>query len=155
VNDTELVIRPAQVTDLRELVAMLADDPLGATREHLSDPLPQSYLDAFAAIQRDPNNHLLVATSADRVAGTMQITYLPGLSHQGSWRCQIEGVRVAREFRSQGIGGQMIRWAIAQARERGCRFVQLTSDKSRTDARRFYEKLGFTASHEGFKLRLD
>ena len=137
------------------VVQLLADDPLGAQREQLADPLPHSYLDAFDAIKADPNNELIVATVDGRVVGSMQLTFLPGLSHQGSWRCQIEGVRVHSEFRSRGVGRRMIQWAIQQAEERGCRFVQLTSDKSRTDAVRFYESLGFRASHEGMKLRLE
>ena len=150
----ELAFRPAVRADLPDIVALLADDELGAQRELAVDPLPDSYLSAFEAISADPNNQLIVAVQDGRIAGTMQLTFLPGISHQGSWRCQIEGVRVASQFRSRGVGRRMIRWAIEQARGRDCRFVQLTSDKSRTDALRFYESLGFTATHEGLKLRL-
>src|SRR5690554_4189425 len=150
----ELAFRPAVRADLPDIVALLADDELGAQRELAGDPLPDSYLSAFEAISADPNNQLIVAVQDGRIAGTMQLTFLPGISHQGSWRCQIEGVRVASQFRSRGVGRRMIRWAIEQARGRDCRFVQLTSDKSRTDALRFYESLGFTATHEGLKLRL-
>lgn len=147
--------RRAQRADLPAIITLLADDPLGSQREKLTDPLPDSYLKAFNAIDSDPNNWLIVAEFSGTVAGTMQLTFLPGLSHQGSWRCQIEGVRVHRDHRSQGLGRLMISWAIEQARERNCRFVQLTSDKSRADALRFYRSLGFTDSHEGMKLRLD
>ncbi len=148
------IFRPAAQDDLITIIQLLADDPLGAQREKPESPLPQSYLDAFTAIKADPNNELIVAAVGGRVVGTMQLTFLPGLSHQGSWRCQIEGVRIHRDFRSRGVGRRMIEWGIQQARQRGCRFVQLTSDKSRTDAVRFYESLGFRASHEGMKLRL-
>ena len=147
--------RRAGQADLPAIIALLADDPLGSQRELLTDPLPESYLQAFAAIDADPNNLLVVADLEGVIAGTMQLTFLPGLSHQGSWRCQIEGVRINKEVRSQGVGHSMISWAIERARQRKCRFVQLTSDKSRTDALRFYERLGFVASHEGMKLRLE
>lgn len=153
-NRTAPTFRRAVRADLPAIIAMLADDPLGAQRERLTDPLPESYLEAFAALDADPNNLLVVADSGGVIAGTMQLTFLPGLSHQGSWRCQIEGVRISSEVRSKGIGRDMITWAIELARERGCRFVQLTSDKSRADALRFYGRLGFVASHEGMKLRL-
>lgn len=147
--------RDADREDLTAIIELLADDPLGALRELLTNPLPQSYLDAFDAISADPNNRLIVAVLGGQIAGTMQLTFLPGLSHQGSWRCQIEGVRISKSFRSQGVGRRMIEWAIGQAAERGCRFVQLTSDKTRSDALRFYENLGFKASHAGMKLRLE
>ncbi len=147
--------RAATLDDLPAIVAMLADDPLGAQRERLSDPLPTAYTDAFAAIDGDLDNELIVATIADAVVGVMQLTFIPGLSHQGALRCQVESVRVHSGYRSHGIGGRLIEWSIARARERGCLMVQLTSDKSRTDARRFYERIGFVASHEGMKLRID
>lgn len=150
-----VIFRKAERTDLPAIVAMLADDPLGAQREQFTDPLPASYLQAFDAINTDSNNLLVVAEAGGSVAGTMQLTFLPGLSHQGSWRCQIEGVRVHKEHRSRGLGRSMISWAIEQARERNCRFVQLTSDRSRADALRFYRSLGFSDSHAGMKLRLD
>lgn len=149
-----LEFRPAVRADLPAIVALLADDPLGARREQAMEPLPESYASAFDAIAADPNNQLLVAVCNGQIAGTMQLTFLPGISHQGSWRCQIEGVRVASGVRSRGVGRRMIEWAIDQAMARGCRFVQLTSDKSRTDALRFYEGLGFAATHEGLKLQL-
>lgn len=146
--------REAHVGDLPAIVAMLADDPLGAERERLSDPLPRAYTDAFAEIDRDPNNELIVATVDGNVVGVMQLTFIPGLSHQGALRCQVESVRVHSAWRSHGFGGSLLERAVSRARERNCMMVQLTSDKSRTDARRFYERIGFTASHEGMKLRI-
>jgi GNAT superfamily N-acetyltransferase len=134
---------------------MLADDPLGATREVFSSPLPDCYPAAFDAIDRDPNNELVVAETADGiVVGVFQITFIPYLTYRGGWRALIEGVRVASGFRSRGVGRQMFDWAIQRAKDRGCRVVQLTSDKSRPDAIHFYEQLGFVASHEGMKLHL-
>lgn len=149
------IFRKAEAADLPAIISLLADDPLGAQREQLSDPLPARYLQAFQAIDSDRNNLLIVAELNGAVAGTMQLTFLPGLSHQGSWRCQIEGVRVDSNHRSRGLGRHMISWAIERARQHNCRFVQLTSDKTRTDALRFYRSLGFTDSHEGMKLRLE
>ena len=125
---------------------MLADDILGQKREDTRLPLARSYLDAFAAIEADPNQYLAV--------GTLQISYMPGLSHQGAWRGEIESVRIASSARGSGLGRLMIQWAVEQCRQRQCRIVQLTSDMARTDAHRFYEQLGFTASHKGFKLTL-
>jgi GNAT superfamily N-acetyltransferase len=153
-GDAALVIRRATRDDLPAIVHMLADDPLGATREADVAPLPGSYHQAFDAIERDPNQELMVAEVDGRVVGVLQLSFIPYLTYQGSWRALIEGVRVASDRRSGGIGRRLIQWCIDRARQRGCRMVQLTSDKSRTDAIRFYESLGFVASHEGFKLRL-
>jgi ribosomal protein S18 acetylase RimI-like enzyme len=151
----EIHIRQARKEDLPAIVRMLADDPLGATREQYSDPLPQEYIRAFEAIDADPNQELIVVENGDGlVIGSLQLTFLPGISHRGAWRSQIEGVRVAAGFRSGGIGRRMILWAIERSRERGCLMVQLTSNKSRVDAIRFYQKLGFVVSHEGLKLDL-
>ena len=147
--------RPAAAADLEALVALLADDPLGATRETPSTPLDSRYARAFAAIDADPNNELVVLEHDGRLAGMMQLTFIPYLTHTGSWRCLIEGVRVARACRGLGLGTAMLEWAIGRAHARGCSLVQLTSDKQRPDALRFYEALGFRATHEGFKLRLD
>ena len=151
---TTLVFRRARVDDLPAIVAMLADDALGADREDPSTPLNARYSQAFTAIDSDPNQILLVADKDGDVIGSLQITFIPGLSYQGMWRGQIEGVRVARPERGDGVGGQMIRYAIEQCRGRGCNFVQLTTNKSRVDAQRFYLALGFVASHEGMKLAL-
>ncbi len=139
---------------MSEIVRLLADDPLGAKREFLSTPLPASYFQAFEAIERDPNNELTVADIQGEVVGVMQITFIPYLTYQGGWRALIEGVRVKASMRSGGLGGQFFGWAIERARHRNCHLVQLTSDKARADAIRFYESLGFIATHEGFKLNL-
>lgn len=150
----EPTFRAARREDLPALVGLLADDALGASREQPSDPLPESYVAAFDAIERDPNNELMVAEMNGKVVGMLQLTYIPGVSRQGSWRALIEAVRVDSALRSAGLGRKMIAWAIDRARARGCAMVQLTSDKSRADAIRFYRSLGFVASHEGLKLSL-
>ncbi|TIP03433.1 MAG: GNAT family N-acetyltransferase [Mesorhizobium sp.] len=146
-------IRRAREADVAVIVAMLADDALGRAREDASLPLAQPYLNAFAAIDRDPNQLLAVA-DGDGVIGTLQITFLAGLSQRGAWCGQIEAVRVASSRRGEGLGQRLLEWAIDKCRERGCRVVQLTTNKSRTDAHRFYERLGFKASHIGYKLEL-
>ena len=150
----ELKYRSAQFEDLENLVSLLADDPLGSKREDTTIPLNSEYVSAFQAITNDPNNELLVVELNDALVGMLQITFIPYLTHIGSWRCLIEGVRIHSDFRGQGFGEQMFAHAIEQARNKGCTIVQLTSDKQRPDAIRFYEKLGFKATHEGFKLAL-
>ena len=147
--------RKAEAGDLPAIIRLLADDPLGQTREIISDPPEQRYLEAFAAIDTDPNQLLAVAGDDGTIAGCLQLTFLPGLSRAGMWRGQIESVRVARDYRGEGLGRLFFEWAIEQCRDRGCGLVQATSDKSREDAIRFYESLGFEASHEGLKLKLD
>lgn len=149
-----VVFREARREDVPVIVAMLADDPVARTRESADGSDDDAYYAAFDAIQEDPRNELIVAESDGEVVGTMQLTFIPGLSRRGGERLQIEAVRVAASMRGQGLGRMMIGWAIDRARARGCRLVQLTSDKSRTEAHRFYTSLGFTASHEGFKLLL-
>ncbi len=149
-----VTFRRATAADLPAIVAMLADDGLGRGREDASLPLARGYTDAFAAIEADPNQMLAVADSDGVVVGTLQLTFLPGLSHKGAWRGQVESVRVASSRRGTGLGQAMLEWAVAECRARGCRMVQLTTDKTRADAHRFYERLGFKASHEGFKLVL-
>lgn len=151
----QLKFRRACSGDLVALVGLLADDRLGATREKPPPPLDPRYAQAFAAIDTDPNNDLVVLEADGRLAGMMQLTFIPYLTHTGSWRCLVEGVRVAREFRDQGLGTQLLEHAIERARERNCSLVQLTSDKQRTGALRFYAALGFRATHEGFKLKLE
>jgi GNAT superfamily N-acetyltransferase len=144
--------RRARVEDVPAIVAMLADDPLGARRETPDDP--DAYLDAFAAIDANPCQLLVIADVDGTIAGTAQLTFMPGLSHRGMWRAEIEAVRVHAGQRGTGLGTRLIEWCIERARDRGCGMVQLTSNASRTDARRFYERLGFTASHTGFKRTL-
>lgn len=146
--------RPATRADLPAVVAMLADDHLGRRRESLGEPLDEGYAAAFAAIEADANQLLMVFETADGVVGCLQLTFIPCLSHRGAWRGQIEGVRVATAQRGRGIGRQMIQWAVVACRRRGCGIAQLSSDESRKDARRFYESMGFTASHVGMKLPL-
>ncbi|MEU9400237.1 GNAT family N-acetyltransferase [Streptomyces sp. SID4985] len=145
-------IRRAGADDIPAIVAMLADDPLGAQRESPDDLAP--YFAAFERLDADPNQHLMVAVLEGRVIGTLHLTVIPGLSRKGATRALIEAVRVHADQRGSGLGSELINWAVDQARGLGCTLVQLTSDKARTDAHRFYERLGFTASHEGFKLNL-
>lgn len=150
----ELVIRPATEHDLPAVVRLLADDMLGATRERPDSPLAPEYSRAFAAIRAQDGNHLLVARQGEIVVGCLQITIIPGMSRLGAVRGLIEGVRVASSVRGQKIGEAMVRDAIERCRQAGCAVVQLTSDVRRVDARRFYERLGFEASHIGMKLTL-
>jgi GNAT superfamily N-acetyltransferase len=149
---SDLEIRPAARDDIPAIVAMLADDPLGAQRESPDDLAP--YETAFQRLAADPNQHLVVAARAGRVVGTLQLTLIPGLSRRGATRSVIEGVRIHADERGSGLGTQLIEWAVTESRVQGCQLVQLTSDTTRTDAHRFYERLGFTASHLGFKLQL-
>lgn len=148
-------IRHATRDDVPAIVALLADDEHGATREQPAADLDRGYLVAFEAIDGDPNHDLIVGTDDDgAVVATFQLSYLPGISHRGSWRAQIEAVRVARDRRGQGLGRELMTWAIERARERECRLVQLTSNATRDRAHRFYESLGFEATHHGMKLVL-
>ena len=149
-----LTVRRATRADVPAIVAMLADDELGSTREVAGAQLPPSYFEAFDAIDRDPNQLLVVAEVDGSPVGTLQLTFIPYLTYEGGWRAQIEAVRIASALRGDGLGHDFFAWAIDRARERGCHLVQLTTDKRRADARRFYEALGFTASHEGMKLHL-
>jgi GNAT superfamily N-acetyltransferase len=142
----------AEPADLPAIVALLAHDPLGQSREDASDP---AYARAFEAIDADPAQTLVVALDTEgTVVGTMQVTLIPGLSRRGATRAQLESVRVAESARGTGLGTALIEWAIDYAREQGAVLVQLTTDKSRTRAHAFYERLGFVASHEGMKLTL-
>lgn len=134
---------------------MLADDELGASRESPLEALPRSYYEAFAAIDRDPNNELLVLEREGAVAAFLQLTFIPCLTHQGGSRALIEGVRVRSDLRGQGVGAKLLAHAIELSRAHGCRLVQLTTNKKRSESIRFYEQLGFQATHEGFKLDLD
>ncbi|MCB1510935.1 MAG: GNAT family N-acetyltransferase [Hyphomicrobiaceae bacterium] len=151
----QVTFRRATAADLETIVVLLADDPLGAQREDITLPLNPRYIAAFEAIDTDPNQLLAVVEHDDAIVGCLQLSFMPGLSRLGQWRGQIESVRIAAARRGTGLGRRMFEWAIAECRERGCGLVQLTSDKSRSDALRFYESLGFVASHEGFKLALN
>jgi ribosomal protein S18 acetylase RimI-like enzyme len=147
-----ITVRKARRDDVEAIVRMLVDDQLGATRDSADDLEP--YLRAFDAIDADPQQLLVVATSNDEPVATLQLTIIPGLARQGALRGQIEAVRVRSDHRSAGVGGDLVQWAVDESRRRGCALVQLTSDTSRTAAHRFYERLGFVASHTGFKLHL-
>ncbi len=142
-------IRRAVATDVPAIVAMLADDPLGARRERPGDP---AYAEAFKEIDTDPRQWLVVAVADAQVVGTLQLTFIPGLSRLGSTRALIEAVRVRSDQRGNGLGADLVRWAIDTARDQGAALIQLTTDASRKDAHRFYERLGFEATHVGMKL---
>lgn len=149
-----LTARRAQRADLPRLLELLADDDLGKNREATGSDDP-AYIRAFDVIDRDPNQQLLVAELDGRVVGMLQVTYIPGLSRRGAWRANIEAVRIDRSVRRRGIGGWLMARALEHARKRGCRLAQLTSDKRRTEAHRFYARLGFTDTHVGCKLMLE
>ena len=153
-NNNEISFQQASLTHLPEIVEMIADDQLGAQREALTAPLAKEYLDAFSAIEADPNQLLAVALYNSRPMGTLQISLIPGIARKGTLRGQIEAIRIAKEHRGSGIGRQFLEWAIAWCRSNGCSLVQLTTDKSRSKAHSLYESLGFKASHEGYKLFL-
>lgn len=146
--------RSAIIDDLPDIVRMLADDFLGSQRESLTDPLPNSYVEAFAEIEADTNNHLIVAELDGEVVGTLQLTFTPSLSYRGGKRATVESVRVDARFRGQGIGREMMLWSIERAKKEGCASMQLTTNSDRSDAQRFYAYLGFKASHIGMKLGL-
>jgi len=151
----DTIIRPARREDVPAIVALLADDPLGAAREEAADPLPAAYWQAFDDVAAQSGNFLFIAESSGAVAGCLQLTLIPGLSRRGMKRGLIEAVRIGAGCRGQGLGERLVRHAIEVARAAGCGLVQLTSDTSRADAHRFYERLGFVASHVGMKLALD
>ncbi|GAB5389489.1 MAG: GNAT family N-acetyltransferase [Alphaproteobacteria bacterium] len=139
---TGLTIRRAEASDLPEIIAMLADDELGATREDASDPPNPAYLAAFEAISQDLNQFLAVGVVEGQVIGCLQLSFIPGLSHKGMWRGQIEGVRVHGDHRGSGLGSDLLRWAIDQCRAKGCGMVQLTTTNSRKKAQQLYQRLG-------------
>jgi GNAT superfamily N-acetyltransferase len=154
----EVIFRVATRADVPAILGLLADDGLGATREVVgsvvSESVDAAYWAAFEQIDADPRNELIVADDHGTIVGTCQLTFTPSLSRRGAERMTIEAVRVGSALRGHGVGRAMMRWALDRARARGCRLAQLTTDKRRTDAHRFYETLGFTASHEGMKLEL-
>ena len=150
-----VVLRRAEADDIPALVGLLAADQLGAARDGVtSDQDLAAYQRAFRAIDADGAHLLVVAQAGTQVVGTLQLSFIPGLARRGALRAQIEAVRVHESYRGRGLGAAMMGWAIEEAGRRGCGLVQLTSDKSRPDAHRFYQQLGFVASHEGLKLRL-
>ncbi len=149
-----VVFRLAKRDDLPAIVRMLADDDLGSQRERYEEPLPKSYITAFEQIERDLNHELIVAELNGDVIGTLQLMFLPSLSFQGGLRAQVESVRVDKLYQGQGIGSDMMQWAIERAQGRGAHVVQLTTHQSRADAHRFYERLGFKGTHLGMKLSL-
>lgn len=144
--------RKAHKEDLPAIVRLLADDGLGSTRERYADPLPEEYYQAFDEIEAQSGNQIILAMEEGNIIGCIQLTIIPGLARSGMRRAQVEGVRVDRKFRGKGIGEALFQEAIAIAKAEKCGLMQLTTDKKRDDAYRFYEKLGFSASHEGMKL---
>jgi GNAT superfamily N-acetyltransferase len=153
-NVDDIFFRKATKEDIDSIVEMLSDDELGKSREKFEHPLPESYYAAFSSIDADPNIELTLACYEEKIIGVLQIIFTPYLTYQGGWRATIEGVRTASSFRGKGIGKILIQWAITRAKDRNCHIVQLTSDKNRKDAIRFYEQLGFKPTHEGFKRHL-
>ena len=150
---SSITIRRARRDDVGAIVAMLADDALGGPRERIEDPLPASYFTAFERVDRDENIQLVVAEEGGAVVGCLQLCILPGLSSQGASRGLIEDVRVASHLRSRGIGERLVQWALAEARGKGCKLVELLTHHTRVDAQRFYERLGFARSHVGMTVR--
>jgi len=153
-TEKEIIFRLTTRADLPSIVRMLADDELGSQREQVENPLPDVYYFAFEQINNDPNHELIVAELDGEVIGTLHLIFLPSVSFQGRLRAQIESVRVDKRFQSQGIGSEMMKWAMERAKQRGAHVVQLTTHKSRLDAHRFYERLGFKGSHLGMKMNL-
>jgi ribosomal protein S18 acetylase RimI-like enzyme len=149
-----LTLRSAEEKDLPAIISLFIEDELGVTREKLADPLPQSYFDAFQEIVADKHQLLLVVEENGIVIGTCHLTVMPSLSFQGSRRLNLENIHVDKRFQGQGVGTWMIQQAIAVGREKGCKIIQLTTNKKRSRAKIFYEKLGFVASHVGMKLYL-
>jgi len=150
----DILFRLAMHADLPSIVRMLADDDLGSQRERYENPLHESYYSAFEKINNDSNHELIVAELDGEVIGTLHLVFLLSISFQGRLRAQIESVRVDKRFQSQGIGSEMMKWTMKRAKQRGAHVVQLTTHKSRVDAHRFYERLGFKGTHLGMKLRL-
>ena len=147
-----MIYRQAKISDLKSIIELLVEDDLGKTRESLSSKAFDDYKAAFEKITQDKNQHLMVGENADEIVATCHLTIMPSLTFQGSTRLQIEAVRVKKKYRGQKIGEKMINSALDFARKNECRFVQLTTNKQRIDAKRFYEKMGFVASHEGMKF---
>ncbi|TSB45922.1 GNAT family N-acetyltransferase [Alkalicoccobacillus porphyridii] len=149
-----MIFRKAIVYDLPEIVRMLADDELGSKREQYEDPLPTAYYEAFQEMENQQGNQVLVAVENEQLLGFLQLTFIPGLSRLGMKRAQIEGVRVDQKHRGKGVGEKLFKEAISLSKKENCSMVELTTDKKRKDAHRFYERLGFESSHDGMKLHL-
>jgi GNAT superfamily N-acetyltransferase len=152
--NNELTFRLAVADDLADIVKMLSDDTLGATREKFEPILSDNYLKAFDNITNDPNQELTIVEMNGETVGTYQLTFIQYLTHQGGLRAQIEAVRTSSNYRGQGIGTRVFEYIIDRARQKGCNMLQLTSDKQRPDAIKFYEAIGFISTHEGMKLKL-
>jgi GNAT superfamily N-acetyltransferase len=151
----KITLREARRADVAVIVRLLADDHLGAARERVTDPPLPAYFEAFERVAADPRNLLMVAEdSSGSIVGTLQMTFIPGLSNQGAELALVEAVRVSSSLRGQGVGEQMMAWAMDEARRRGCANIELFTHASRTDAQRFYERLGFPRSHVGMKQSL-
>ncbi|MBO3700521.1 GNAT family N-acetyltransferase [Roseivirga sp. E12] len=148
----QLSFRKANNEDVKHIVEMLADDELGRQRENFQLPIHSSYKDAFKAIDNDQNQELIVVEVDKEIIGTLQLSFIQYLTYQGGVRAQIEAVRIRKDYRGKGLGKEFFEWAILRAKQRGAHVLQLTTDKQRPDAIRFYEKLGFKASHEGMKF---
>lgn len=153
-SEKDILFRIAAKADLPTIVRLLADDDLGSQRERDEEPLPESYYSAYEEINKDPNHELVVAEQSGKVIGTAHLMFLPSISYQGGLRAQIESVRIDNSYQGRGIGSEMMRWAIKRAKARGAHMVQLTIHKSRRDAHRFYERLGFKGTHLGMKMNL-
>ncbi len=147
-----MIIREANQTDLVHIINLLADDELGRKREEYKIPIPTSYQDAFQKIDQDPNQRLIVVEDQNDIIGTAQLSFIQYLTYQGGVRAQIEAIRIKSNRRGSGIGEVLIKWIIAKAKQEGAHLLQLTSDKERPQAIRFYEKLGFVSSHQGLKM---
>jgi GNAT superfamily N-acetyltransferase len=150
-----LTFRQALKKDLIELIKLLADDKLGKSREDISVPINKDYLLSFEKIDKDPNNELIIVEENQKIIGMLQLTFVPYLTHIGSIRCIIEGVRINKQYRGKGLGTKTFQWAIQYAKKKDCNIVQLTSNKQRKNAIKFYQNLGFEATHEGLKLNIN
>ena len=150
----EVIFRVATRADLPSIVRLLADDDLGSQRERNEDPVPESYYYAYEEIHKDSNHELIVAELDGEMIGTLHLMFLPSISFQGGLRAQIESVRIDTRYQNRGIGSEIMKWTIERAKVRGAHIVQLTTHKSRADAHRFYERLGFKGTHLGMKLSL-
>ncbi len=149
-----MIFRQATKTDVQAIVKMLADDELGKTRENFQTPLPDEYYTAFDNIAKDQNQELIVVEKDNDIIGSLQLSFIQYLTYRGGIRAQIEAVRIKKDHRGTGLGTTMFEWAINRAKNRQAHVLQLTTDKQRPDAMRFYKKLGFVSSHEGMKLHL-